>query len=459
MENKGSWKGKIVDSFDFFGSVRYIIEITKPTGTYLIRRRYNNFYNLHKALTSFTDLAILTEQLQLPPKCYKLLGPSEQFLKARLGMLQSYLDTLSSAPGLREYSLVTEFIAQDGGGNAGFVDGAPSEPPLPFKPRLPPLPEGGFAALSGGSRLCAEADCERIYHDGEQALFGLFMLGQMLEISTNAQNRISAYDSQRPTTESSVLVLRSMVPLLEQVQSGLESANCGDGSGNGSKLMAYNKAVLENVQRGIEWGLSAEDREIEEIAKVHKGAKVRRLDHYKSAAATILGGSEADTGSAEKAARELGAQVRDEMEARSRAGEVNSVKRLRELWTALEELSTQQRAERRAAVPTTPERVAAGLRRRVETLSGKTEEIVLHQGAGSMGDARTTLEEVETLKRDIDGWKGEFGGKRFVEVEPSVAKTLEIAQHLEVSLRLMVKRYDPAKGHEDEDRNVEMDDH
>lgn len=454
MENSCNWKGKIVDSFDFFGSVRYIIEITKPSSeTYLIRRRYNNFYNLHKALTSFSDLDILTEHLELPPKCYRLLGPSEQFLKTRLEMLQSYLNALSSAPGLCGYSLVTDFIAQDGGGNASFVDGVSSEPPLPFTPRFPALllQEGGLDALPGGSKLCPEAEYGRIRRDGEQALFGLFMLGQMLEISTSAQSRISAYDSQRPTVENSVLILRSMVPLLEQIQSDFENTPNEDGN----KLAAYNKRILENIQKGIEWGKSAEDREIEEIERAHKGAKVKRLDHYKTAAAAVLG----DNGADPEAARELGGQIRDEMEARSKAGEVNSVKRLRELWAALEELSTQQRAERRAAAPTTPERVAAGLRRRVETLSGKTEDIVLHQGAGSMGDARTTLEEVETLERDIEGWKGEFGAKKFVEVEPSVAKTLEIAQRLGVSLRLMVKRYDPDNGREDEDRNVEMDDH
>lgn len=476
MESKSGWKGKIVDSFDFFGSVRYIIEITKPSEeeeTYFIRRRYNNFYNLHKALKSspeFNNTLIEQQQLQLPPKCYNPLGPSEDFLKTRFLMLQTYLDTLSSSSSSSTCIHVKKFIAQDGGGNPDFSDGATQSQQLPFSPRFPTLPkvgegkESGFSVLCSDSKFCTEADYERIYHDGERALFDLFLLGQMLEICTNSQSRISAYDSQRHVVENSVLVLRSVAFQLEQIQKELEAKK----ESTNDNFLIFNREILNVVQKGVEWGKSAEDREIEEIEKRHKGAKIRRIDYYKTAVDAILVGNEAGPSAAtEKAGRELSAQIRDEMEARSQAGEVSAVKRLRELWTVLDGLSAQQQQQQqRASVPATPERIAGELRRRAEKLAAKTENVALHQGktAGEEKeedddeDAGSVLREVKTLEGDIVGWRKEFEKKGgFEEVEPNVGKTLEITQHLRMSLELMNRNYNKEDYHHNNNNDIELD--
>lgn len=457
MGKDGNWQAKIVDSFDFVGSVRYIIEVTAQSGSYLIRRRYNNFYNLHKALAS---AGVNTDALHLPPKCYSLLGPSAQFLEARLSMLQAYLDALSSSASqeLSQHPLTLAFISLSNNSSSnsnGLTDDAAQElpaEPLPFQAKFATLPPGELNVLCQGSKLCTVAAYARIQQDGECALFRLYLLGQMIEICTDAQGRITAYDSQRLSVESSVLVLRSMVPELEQMLQDAES------TGN-DRLVRYTSDILSNVQRGIEWGRGAEDREIAEIGRLHKdsvdvtaanGSKRRRLDWYKNATEAVLSDCRC-SGDAADRARELIMEICDEMAVRSQVGEVSAVKRLREYRDALDDVCSQLRAEKRAPPPATPERVAAGLRRRVETLSARTEAAVLNRDAES---ARAALEEERVLEGDIAGWKSEFdsvGGGKFAAVEPSVEKTLEIAQHLRTSLELVVQSYST------NERNVDKD--
>jgi len=171
------WTAVIVDCFSIADIIMYIIEVTRKNdpngGSYIVRKRYNDFADLHKLLLK----RFKSYQLpQLPPKCYKLSGADQEFLNARQEALQRYLDILSSSKDLCEATEVRTFVARTRPSQSRDVVTIPQIPEIPSE-----LPD----------------EAVKLLEDPRRAIRSLFLFQQCLEIDQFLANRLTIIDARR----------------------------------------------------------------------------------------------------------------------------------------------------------------------------------------------------------------------------------------------------------------------
>jgi len=382
----------IVESIDISGAVRYVVEVVQQPRKWLLWRRYSDFLALHTTLQTQPTAQPLP---RMPPKCYWPLGPDAPFLEERLHSLQLYLTALSSRPDLRALAAVQAFVAPP----------PSSDPPSQQEPPqyFPDPPAQGVSTAPGS--LAA-----RVLTDGAAALRALFVFRQSLTVDTAPAKQAAVYDTQRVRVATAVTTLRSLLPEL-------------DAAAATAPFFAECATVVRAVEQ---WAAGIDDSEAATLraALGNSTLQLWPLRWYEAQVASVLANF-ADAAAAamsapplpgphpdeERATRLLG-QMRDEMEHRSRAGQVASVTRLRALCGQIEGHRGRNTASYLRSTLATPQTVLAALQKRGRDLA-TTVAAVCAGHASTEGVAQEELlKRIEQLGSDVVSCRNELQAAR-----------------------------------------------